>query len=33
MPRHPLINFRIQKYYQNKAKFDGVHSSDNLPKI
>ena len=33
MPRHPLINFRIQKYYQNKAIFDGIHSRDNLPKI
>ena len=33
MPLHPLTNFEIQKYYQNEAKFNGVYSRDNLPKI
>ena len=33
MPSHPLTNFEIQKYYQNKPKFNGVHSRTNLPKI
>ena len=23
MPPHPLINFEIQKYYQNEPKFNG----------
>ena len=26
-----LINFEIQKYYQNKPRFNGVCSRDNLP--
>ena len=30
---HPLTNFGIQKYYQNKPKFDGVYSRNKLPKI
>ena len=29
---HPLTNFKIQKYYQNEPRFNGVYSSDNLPK-
>ena len=33
MPTHPLINFEIQKYYQNEPKFNGVYSRNNLPKI
>ena len=33
MPPHPLNNFEIQKYYQNEAKFNGVSSRINLPKI
>ena len=33
MPPHPLTDFEIQKYYQNKSKFNGVYSRDNLPKI
>ena len=33
MPPHPLTNFEIQIYYQNKRKFNSVHSRDNLPKI
>ena len=30
---HPLINFEIQKYYQNEPKFNGVYSRNNLHKI
>ena len=30
---HPLTNFKIQKYYQNEPKFNGVYSRNNLPKI
>ena len=33
MPPHPLTNFEIQKYYQNKSKFNGVYSRNNLHKI
>ena len=33
MPSHPLTNFEIQKYYQNKPKFIGVYSRNSLPKI
>ena len=33
MPPHPLTNFEIQKYYQNKTLFNGVFSRNNLPKI
>ena len=33
MPPHPLINFEIQKYYENKLKFNGVYSRNNLSKI
>ena len=33
MPPHSLTNFEIQKYYQNKLRFNGVCSRDNLPKI
>ena len=32
MPSHSLINFEIQKYYQNEPRFNGVFSRDNLPK-
>ena len=32
MPPHPLTNFGIQKYCQNEPRFNGVFSSDNLPK-
>ena len=32
MPRHPLTNFDIQKYYQNELIFNGVFSRNNLPK-
>ena len=30
MPPHPLTNFEIQKYYQNKPRFNKVFSRDNL---
>ena len=33
MQPHPLTNFEIQKYHQNKAKFNGVYSRNNLRKI
>ena len=33
MPPHLLTNFEIQNYYQNEAKFNGVYSRNNLPKI
>ena len=29
---HPLTNFEIKRYYQNKPKFNGVFSRNNLPK-
>ena len=32
MPPHPLINFEIQKYYDNEPRFIGVFSRDNMPK-
>ena len=28
MPRHPLANFEIQKYYKNESRFNGVYSRD-----
>ena len=30
---HLLASFKIQKYYQNGLKFNGVYSRDNLPKL
>ena len=30
---HPLINFEIQKYYQNEPRLNGVYSRDNLTEI
>ena len=30
---HPLKCFEIKTYYQNKHKFNGVFSKNNLPKI
>ena len=32
MPPHSLTNFKIQKYYQNEPRFNGVYSRNNLPK-
>ena len=31
LPAHALTNFEIQEYYQNKPRFNGVFSRDNLP--
>ena len=28
---HPLANFKIQKYYENERRFNGVYSRNNLP--
>ena len=33
MPPHPLTNFEIPKYSQNKPEFSGVYSKNNLPEI
>ena len=33
MSLHPLTNFEIPKYHQNKPKFNGVYSRNNLRKI
>ena len=30
---HPLTNFEIQKYYENKPGFNGVYSRNSLSKI
>ena len=32
MPPHPLTNFEIKEYYENKPRFNGVYFRDNLPK-
>ena len=32
MPRHPLTNFEIKKYYKDEPKFNSVFSKNNLPK-
>ena len=32
-PPHPLKIFEIKDYYENEARFNGVYSRDNLPKI
>ena len=32
MRPYPLTNFEIQKYYENKSRFNGVYSRNNLPK-
>ena len=31
MQPHPLTNFEIKKFYENKSRFNGVYSRDNLP--
>ena len=33
MPDHPLTNFQMQTYYQNRPKFNGAYLRNNLPKI
>ena len=30
LPPHPLTNFKIQDYYRNEPRFNGVFSRDNL---
>ena len=33
MPRHPYsTNFKLEMYYQNEPRFNGVFSRNNLPK-
>ena len=32
MPPHTLTNFKIQKYYKNEPRFNGVFSRNNFPK-
>ena len=33
MSPHPWTKFEKQKYYQNKHRFNGVYTRNNLPKI
>ena len=33
MSPHPVSNFEIRKYYQNKPKFNSTYSGNNLSKI
>ena len=33
MPPHPLTKTEIQKYYQNKPRFNGVYSRSNLSRL
>ena len=33
IPSHLLTNFKIQIYYHNESRFNGVYSRDNLPRI
>ena len=33
MPPHSLNNFKIEKYYQNETRFNGVYSRNNLSRI
>ena len=30
---HPLTKFKIQKYYQNRSKFNNVFLRNNLPEM
>ena len=30
MPPHPLINFKMQNYYENEPRLKGVYSRNNL---
>ena len=32
MPSYPLINFEMQRFYQNEPKFNGIYSRNNLLK-
>ena len=31
LPFHPLTNIEISEYYENKPRFNGVYSRNNLP--
>ena len=33
LPFHPLTNIKINEYYANEPRFNGVYSRNNLPKI
>ena len=33
MPSYPLIDFKLQKYYENEPEFNGVYSRNNLSKL
>ena len=33
LPFHPLTNIKINEYYANEPRFNGVYSRDNLPNI
>ena len=33
MSSYPLTNFEILRSYQNKPRFNGVHSRNDLPNI
>ena len=33
MPPHSLNDLKIEKYYQNEPKFNGVYSRNNLSRI
>ena len=32
-PFHPLSNYKIQDYFRDEPRFNGVYSRDNLPKL
>ena len=32
MPRYPLNDFKIQKYYKNEPRFNSVYSRNSLRK-
>ena len=32
IPPHPLTNFELEMYYQNKPRFNDVFSRNDLPK-
>ena len=33
MRPHTLVNFEIQKYYQNEPKYNGVYSRNHWSKV
>ena len=32
MPPHPFTNFEVKGYYENEPRFNGLSSTNNLPK-